>query len=145
MCGFLFTGPVPATTARRIGIGLLREAMALRGETDLASYDRLFPSRDYLPGSTLRRISALRYLCGPAGQVVPLRAPPPDRPSTQLRAHAMHVITTTEPAQVPASGATDARLIWTGPDDRGIELEIVALDLDEAVVVIHVMPTSLRR
>ena len=61
------------------------------------------------------------------------------------KAHAMHVITTTTPDQVPASGTADARLIWIGPDDRGIELEIVALDLDEAVVVIHVMPTSLRR
>ncbi len=42
----------------------------------------------------------------------------------------MHVITTTTPDQVPASGAADARLVWIGPDDRGIELEIVALDLD---------------
>ena len=35
---------------------------------------------------------------------------------------------------------------WFGeaPDDRGLELEIVAVDLDEAVVVIHVMPTGLR-
>jgi hypothetical protein len=41
-----FTGPVPAETARRLGTGLLREAMALRGQMDLASYDRLFPSQD---------------------------------------------------------------------------------------------------
>jgi len=61
------------------------------------------------------------------------------------KAHAMHVITTTTPAQVPASDIADARLVWIGADDRGIELEIVALDLDDAVVVIHVMPTSLRR
>jgi hypothetical protein len=27
----------------------LREAMALRGQMDLASYDRLFPSQDVLP------------------------------------------------------------------------------------------------
>jgi superfamily II DNA or RNA helicase len=46
-----FTGVVAAATARRIGAGLLREAMAIRGELDLASYDRLFPSQDYLPGS----------------------------------------------------------------------------------------------
>ena len=44
-----FTGPVPAETARRLGTGLLREAMALRGQMDLASYDRLFPSQDVLP------------------------------------------------------------------------------------------------
>ena len=44
-----FTGPVPAETARRLGTGLLREAMALRGQMSLASYDRLFPSQDTLP------------------------------------------------------------------------------------------------
>jgi hypothetical protein len=61
------------------------------------------------------------------------------------KAHAMHVIDSTEPVRVPASADTDARLVWIGLDDRGIELEIVALDLEDAVVVIHVMPTSLRR
>ncbi|MDT3444260.1 MULTISPECIES: DEAD/DEAH box helicase [unclassified Pseudofrankia] len=44
-----FTSPVPAETARRLGSGLLREAMALRGRLSLASYDRLFPSQDMLP------------------------------------------------------------------------------------------------
>jgi hypothetical protein len=44
-----FTAPVPAGTARRLGTGLLREAMALRGRMRLASYDRLFPSQDLLP------------------------------------------------------------------------------------------------
>ena len=57
----------------------------------------------------------------------------------------MHVISTTEPIEVSATGDLDARLVWIGKDDRGIELEIVALDLPEAVVVIHVMPTNLRR
>lgn len=57
----------------------------------------------------------------------------------------MHVITTVEPERVPATDVADARLVWVGPDDRGIELEIVALDLDEVIVVLHVMPTSLRR
>ena len=54
----------------------------------------------------------------------------------------MHVITT---VAVPATEVADARLVWIGLDDRGVELEIVALDLDEAVVIIHVMPTDLRR
>jgi hypothetical protein len=57
----------------------------------------------------------------------------------------MHVISTIEPIHVPASESADARLVWIGEDDRGIELEIVALDLDDALVVIHVMPTKLRR
>ena len=46
-----FAGPVPAATARTLGSGLLREAIALRGRMDLAGYDRLFPSQDVLPAS----------------------------------------------------------------------------------------------
>jgi len=57
----------------------------------------------------------------------------------------MHVINSIEPEHVPATATADARLVWIGKDDRGIELEIVALDLDEFVVVVHVMPTKLRR
>jgi len=44
-----FTAPVPAESARGLGTALLREAMAVRGHMDLASYDRLFPSQDVLP------------------------------------------------------------------------------------------------
>ncbi|SDY89122.1 hypothetical protein SAMN05661080_04929 [Modestobacter sp. DSM 44400] len=43
-----FTAKVPAATARQVGSGLLREAIAVRGRMDLASYDRLFPSQDVL-------------------------------------------------------------------------------------------------
>jgi hypothetical protein len=46
-----FTGPVPAATARALGSGLLREAIALRGRMNLTAYDRLFPSQDVLPAS----------------------------------------------------------------------------------------------
>lgn len=35
--------------------------------------------------------------------------------------------------------------MWVGVDDRGLELEIVALNLDEMVLVIHVMPTTYRK
>lgn len=41
-----FTGPVDAATARQLGTGLVREALAIRGRMDLRSYDRLFPSQD---------------------------------------------------------------------------------------------------
>lgn len=57
----------------------------------------------------------------------------------------MHVINTVTPISIPASDIADVRLVWTGPDDRGIELEIVALDLPDEWLVIHVMPTALRR
>ncbi len=43
-----FAAPVAAATARQLGAGLLREAIALRGRMDLASYDWLFPSQDVL-------------------------------------------------------------------------------------------------
>lgn len=45
-----FTDPVPAATARQVGTGLVREAIAIRGRMDLRSYDRLFPSQDLLLG-----------------------------------------------------------------------------------------------
>jgi hypothetical protein len=57
----------------------------------------------------------------------------------------MHVMTTTEPVSILATETLDARLVWIGQDDRGIELEIVALDLPDAITVIHVMPTDLGR
>jgi hypothetical protein len=59
------------------------------------------------------------------------------------RAHALHVMTTNDPTVVPATAAYDERLVWIGVDDRDIELEIVALDLPDALVVIHVMPAAL--
>ncbi len=54
-----FAAPVPAETARRLGTGLLREAMAIRGKVNLASYDRLFPSQDLLPVGGVGNLIAL--------------------------------------------------------------------------------------
>jgi hypothetical protein len=45
-------------TARHIGIGLLREAIAQRGRMDLSSYDRLFPSQDVLQAGGLGNLIA---------------------------------------------------------------------------------------
>jgi hypothetical protein len=53
-----FTAPVPAETARRLGTALLREAMAVRGRMDLASYHRLFPSQDMLPSGRVGNLIA---------------------------------------------------------------------------------------
>jgi superfamily II DNA or RNA helicase len=53
-----FTAPVPAATARQVGSGLLREAIAVRGRMDLASYDRLFPSQDVLQTGGLGNLIA---------------------------------------------------------------------------------------
>lgn len=54
-----FTDPVPASAARRIGFGALREAMAMREEIDLASYDRLFPAQDFMPRGSFGNLIAL--------------------------------------------------------------------------------------
>ena len=35
--------------------------------------------------------------------------------------------------------------VWIAKDDRGLELEIVAVVLELYLLVTHVMPTSLRR
>ena len=53
-----FTSPVPAEMARRLGTGLLREAMATRGRMKLDSYDRLFPSQDLLPAGGIGNLIA---------------------------------------------------------------------------------------
>jgi hypothetical protein len=54
-----FVGPVPASSARALGAGLLREAMTARAELDLASYDRFFPAQDFLPRGSLGNLIAL--------------------------------------------------------------------------------------
>ncbi len=54
-----FDEPVEGAVARRLGTGLLRETMALRAEVDLTSYDRLFPSQDFVPQRGFGNLIAL--------------------------------------------------------------------------------------
>ena len=35
--------------------------------------------------------------------------------------------------------------MWVGYDDRGVELEIIAIDLYDMILVIHVMPRNFRK
>ncbi len=80
-----FAAPVAAASARRLGALLLREAMARRGELDLASYDRLFPNQDFLPQKGFGNLIALplQGRCRKAGTSVFLDpttlAPAPDQ------------------------------------------------------------------
>jgi hypothetical protein len=46
---FLFSEPVPAVIARRMGCYLITETMSRRHELSMDSYDRLFPSQDTMP------------------------------------------------------------------------------------------------
>ena len=52
---------------------------------------------------------------------------------------------TVEPTVVPADEAVPERRVWVGPDDRGVELEIVAIVEPDYLPVIHVMPYHFRR
>ena len=52
-------GLVEATAARAMGASLLRAAMAARAELDLASYDRFFPSQDFMPKGSFGNLIAL--------------------------------------------------------------------------------------
>jgi superfamily II DNA or RNA helicase len=54
-----FAAPVPAASARRLGLSLLRETIAMRATLDLTSYDRLFPSQDVLPKGGFGNLIAL--------------------------------------------------------------------------------------
>ena len=54
-----FADPVQASVARRIGAHLLREAMTIRAELDLASYDHLFPAQDFMPKGSFGNLIAL--------------------------------------------------------------------------------------
>jgi len=54
-----FDDNVPAASARRIGVHLLREAMTMRAELDLVSYDRLFPAQDFMPKGSFGNLIAL--------------------------------------------------------------------------------------
>lgn len=57
---WLFFGEaVKASLARRLGAGLLRETMLECGELDLESYDRLFPSQDFVPKGSFGNLIAL--------------------------------------------------------------------------------------
>ena len=56
------------------------------------------------------------------------------------KGHARHVMQSATPVPVDRTGDLDPQLVWLGPDDRGVWLEIIALDLPDCVVVIHVMP-----
>ena len=54
-----FADAVPASAARRIGVFLAREAMTARAELDLSSYNRLFPSQNFLPHQGFGNLIAL--------------------------------------------------------------------------------------
>jgi len=61
------------------------------------------------------------------------------------KAHALHVINTVEPEVISADDTNAERPVWIGPDERGLDLEIVAIVEPEYLLVIQVMPHHFRR
>ncbi|MEK6647865.1 MAG: hypothetical protein AABY37_00935, partial [Actinomycetota bacterium] len=58
---------------------------------------------------------------------------------------ALSVIDANEPFLFIREGFETELLKWIGFDDRGLELEIVAVPLVDHLLVIHVMPFRFRR
>lgn len=50
-----------------------------------------------------------------------------------------------EPQRLPAVGDLDARLVWIGRDERGVVLEVIGVETNDYLLIIHVMPYSYRR
>lgn len=62
------------------------------------------------------------------------------------KAHALHVIYSATPLMQAPTETTPRTWTWIGLDDRGLELEIIARELDSgSLLVIHVMPHGFRR
>ena len=60
------------------------------------------------------------------------------------RTHARYVMATCTPTPV-VSNRGEAGWLYVGPDERGVELEVIAVELRSGdLLVIHVMPTALR-
>jgi hypothetical protein len=61
------------------------------------------------------------------------------------KARAKYVIRNYEPILVKNEAGIEEKRIWVGRDDRGLELEIVAVAANDYFLVIHVMPTIFRK
>ena len=60
------------------------------------------------------------------------------------KAHALFVIEN-NPFFVVTDEVGRVQRVWQGLDDRGVELEVVAVVLKEYLFVTHVMPANFRR
>lgn len=50
-----------------------------------------------------------------------------------------------DPVRLPGEEGLDERLVWVGQDDRGVTLEVIAVEQPEYLLIIHVMPYAYRR
>ncbi len=61
------------------------------------------------------------------------------------KSRALYVIENSSPEFVSGESFRRDKIIWVSEDDRGLELEIVAVAEDDHLLVIHVMPTIFRK
>jgi hypothetical protein len=61
------------------------------------------------------------------------------------KARALYVIENYQPMEVHDPKTGDQNLRWIGIDDRGLELDIIAVVTPKYLLVIHVMPYRFRR
>ena len=57
---------------------------------------------------------------------------------------ALFVLDNFLPEEMPHFVPGERKLFWQGFDDRGLELEIVGIQIGTIVLVIHVMPSKFR-
>jgi len=62
------------------------------------------------------------------------------------KAHALAAMNNAgNPIRIPAlSDDLSDQLVWIGSDDRGVQLEVIAVERPDCLLVIHVMPTAFR-
>lgn len=60
------------------------------------------------------------------------------------KGRALFVIDNYLPEEAPHFVPGEQKMFWRGLDDRGLELEIVGIQIDTIVLVIHVMPSKFR-
>lgn len=87
----------------------------------------------------------VRYYYEAHNRYVPIRFTQSARRHRIGRAHVLGVIATVAPAVLPAEGALRERLVWVGPDHRGLVLEIVVICEPDQLLVVHAMPRRFRR
>ncbi len=110
-----FSSPVPAASARLLGVHLLRAAMTERGELDLTSYDRLFPTQDFMPRGSFGNLIALplQGMCRKQGTTVFLD-PATLKPVEDQWAH-LYRLPRVTPAAL-ASMVDSMQMVGAGPE-----------------------------
>ena len=141
-----FSETVPSTLARRLGTLLLREAMNLRGELDLASYDRLFPAQDFMPKGSFGNLIALPLQkgCRDRGTTTFLD-PGTMKPMADQWAHlsTMKLVSRTEVDLILET----APVVGAGPEERTFQRAraVASVPMPEVVVAVAAAMLEIER